>query len=42
LEKALGDGIKFYKSDNGVILSPGVGEKGLIGPEYFLKVVNLE
>eukprot|EP01080_Neovahlkampfia_damariscottae_P003220 gene3220-5535_t len=42
LDKALKDGIKFYKSENGVILSPGVGEKGLIDPKYFLKVIDVE
>ena len=32
--KAAGDGIKFFKSDNGVILSPG-NENGIILPKYF-------
>ena len=38
IEKAMKDGIKFYESDNGVILSPGVGEKGVIDSKYFSKV----
>jgi 2'-phosphotransferase len=39
IEKALSNGIKFYKSENSVILSPG-NEAGIIPVEYFLKVVN--
>ncbi|VEN42441.1 unnamed protein product [Callosobruchus maculatus] len=39
LTKALSDGIKFYKSLNNVILSPG-DENGFIKPKYFLKVVD--
>ena len=38
VEKAMKDGIKFYESDNGVILSPGIGEKGIIDSKYFSKV----
>lgn len=34
IEKALRDGIKFYKSENGVILSPGDGN-GCIPTKYF-------
>ncbi|RNA25660.1 tRNA 2 -phosphotransferase 1 [Brachionus plicatilis] len=41
LEKAIKDGIKFYKSANNVILSPGNSE-GFLQPKYFLKVVNLK
>lgn len=37
LAKALKDGLKFFKSVNGVILSPG-NEQGIIEPKYFLKV----
>lgn len=37
LDKALASGIRFFKSPNGVILSPG-DDDGLIHPEYFLKV----
>lgn len=38
--KAMADGIRFYTSANGVILSEGVGEKGTIDPKYFLKVTD--
>ncbi|EFA02080.1 tRNA 2'-phosphotransferase 1 [Tribolium castaneum] len=37
--KALSDGIKFYMSSNGVILSPG-NEKGILEPKYFWKIVK--
>lgn len=37
VSKALSQGIKFYVSDNGVILSAG-NENGIIPPELFLKV----
>lgn len=36
IEKAMTDGIKFYKSSNGVILSEGIN--GMIEPKYFSKV----
>ncbi|KAK9480245.1 phosphotransferase KptA/Tpt1 [Lipomyces japonicus] len=36
LEKALQDGIKFFKSANGVILSEGIN--GILEPKYFAKV----
>ena len=38
VKRAMENGIKFYESDNGVILSPGLGDKGIILPEYFSKV----
>ena len=38
VKRAMENGIKFYESDNGVILSPGLGEDGIIIPEYFSKV----
>lgn len=37
LGKALRDGLKFYVSSNGVVLSPG-DEHGYIRPQYFLRV----
>ena len=37
MEKALNDGIKFYRSSNGVILTPG-DENGIIDPKYFDEV----
>lgn len=36
MTKALADGIPFFLSENGVILSPG-NKDGLIGPQYFKK-----
>eukprot|EP00092_Neocalanus_flemingeri_P006743 GFUD01007283.1.p1 GENE.GFUD01007283.1~~GFUD01007283.1.p1 ORF type:complete len:208 (+),score=43.44 GFUD01007283.1:46-669(+) len=41
VDKALRDGIKFYKSANNVILSPGNAD-GLILPEYFKTVKNMK
>ncbi|KAL7682291.1 putative phosphotransferase KptA/Tpt1 [Plasmopara halstedii] len=38
--KAVIDGIKFYKSSNNVLLSPGMGETGCISRQYFLKVIK--
>lgn len=38
--KAMDDGIQFFISENNVILSPGVGERGIISPRYFLKVTD--
>lgn len=40
-EAALSDGLKFYRSSNNVILSPGNSE-GYILPCYFLKVRNVK
>lgn len=37
---AMADGISFYRSSNNVILSPGVGERGVIERKYFLKAVD--
>lgn len=39
LQKALDAGIKFFLSDNGVILTEGDGE-GFLKPEFFEKVEN--
>lgn len=38
-EKAMEDGISFFVSDNGVILSSGID--GIIPPKYFLEVVKV-
>ncbi|KAF9133408.1 tRNA 2'-phosphotransferase 1 [Mortierella sp. 14UC] len=38
--KALGDGIKFYRSSNNVILSDGKNGDGFIPPKYFSRVVR--
>lgn len=37
--KAIQDGIKFFESDNGVILSPG-NEAGTIPPDYFVEAFD--
>jgi 2'-phosphotransferase len=39
-QKAFQDNIKFYQSENGVILSAGRNEGGIIPPEYFSKVTD--
>lgn len=39
LETALADGLKFFESENGVILTEG-NTKGYLEPKYFLKVTN--
>jgi 2'-phosphotransferase len=38
--RAMRDGIKFYRSSNNVILSPGIGEEGVISSKYFSRVVK--
>jgi len=40
VEKALSDGIPLFLSANNVILSPGKGDTGIIGPEYFKHVLS--
>ncbi|TDH71594.1 hypothetical protein CCR75_001040 [Bremia lactucae] len=37
---AVSDGIKFYKSSNNVVLSPGMGNTGVIDRKYFLQAVK--
>lgn len=39
LKLALNEGLKFYRSLNNVVLSPG-DENGFIRPKYFLKVCD--
>ena len=39
LQKALDAGIKFFLSDNGVVLTEG-DDKGFLRPEFFEKVEN--
>lgn len=38
---AMSEGLKFYRSVNNVILSPG-DENGFIKPKYFLKVCDIK
>lgn len=40
LKKALDDGIKFYESENGVILTPG-NDNGFLDHKYFAKVIKV-
>jgi len=40
LEKALQDGVLFFKSENGVVLTEGVKGEGYLPKEYFSKVVT--
>ena len=40
MEMAMNDGIEFYISQNNVVLSPGVGDEGLIDKKYFDKVTD--
>ncbi|XP_026731041.1 tRNA 2'-phosphotransferase 1 isoform X2 [Trichoplusia ni] len=40
LPRALAEGIKFFESENGVILTSG-NEKGYLEPKYFAKVINI-
>lgn len=42
LVKAIADGVPFYLSANGVILTPGIGERGLLPPKYFKRVIDLK
>lgn len=39
IELAIAAGVKFWMSDNGVILTEG-DETGFLLPQYFLKVEN--
>ena len=40
MELAMSEGIKFYRSENGVILTEG-DKNGLLLPKYFLDIVNI-
>ena len=40
MELAMNDGIKFYRSENGVILTEG-DQNGLLLPKYFLDIINI-
>ena len=40
MELAINDGIKFYKSENGVILTEG-DKNGLLLPKYFLDIIQI-
>lgn len=41
MQKAINDGIKFFVSDNNVILTPG-NDSGLLEAKYFKKVVDIQ
>ncbi|MBN3304695.1 TRPT1 phosphotransferase, partial [Amia calva] len=40
VQKALGDGISFFWSENGVLLTPGDSE-GILAPKYFSRALRL-
>lgn len=40
LPLCLAEGIRFYESENGVLLSPGLGSDGVIPTGFFLKVIT--
>jgi len=40
LEKALEDGVKFFKSENGVVLTEGLKDEGHLPKDYFSKVIS--
>ena len=40
VESAMAAGIKFYRSSNGVILSPGLGDTGCIPPQFISEVLH--
>lgn len=40
LDKALAGGVKFYESENGVVLTAG-NDTGFLEPQYFSKVFNV-
>ncbi|KAG7194274.1 uncharacterized protein KQ657_005001 [Scheffersomyces spartinae] len=42
VQKAMSDGIEFYRSKNDVILSKGVGETGILPTEYFTRIIDLK
>mmetsp|Transcript_5757 Transcript_5757/g.10043 ORF Transcript_5757/g.10043 Transcript_5757/m.10043 type:complete len:187 (-) Transcript_5757:1031-1591(-) len=39
-ERCAQDGIEFFRSSNGVILTAGVNNEGMLPPQYFSKVVS--
>lgn len=41
-QKCAEDNIQFFRSDNGVILTPGLGERGMLPIHYFSKVLDLK
>lgn len=41
IKRAIKDGFKFYRSANGVILTPG-DQDGFLSPKYFIKVIDLK
>jgi 2'-phosphotransferase len=43
LIKAMQDGsLVFFRSDNGVILCAGEGERGIIVPDFFITIIHLK
>ena len=42
IQAAMRDGIAFYLSENGVILTRGEDEKGVLPAKYISEIANLE
>lgn len=42
VKKCLDDGIELELSNNGVVLCKGVGDTGVLPPEYFLKAISVK
>ena len=40
VHKAMAAGLKFYRSSNGVVLCPGLGDTGAIGPEFIAGITD--
>lgn len=42
ISQAAASGVKFFKSENNVVLSPGLGNEGYLPPDYFRSVYFLK
>jgi len=41
-KKCAEDNIQFFRSDNGVILTPGLGDRGILPMHYFSEVIDIK